>query len=322
MMKRWFMAAGLVLVLTAAANAVAAGLTIAVSRSPLSLPLYVAESQGYFAAEGVQVRFNEVVGGHRSFQQMLDGEADLATSSDAVIMSSSFKRKDFAVVASFVTSNRDIKLIAGKSAAIDRPQQLAGKRVGTIHGAASHYYLDTWLVFHGIDPKAIQLINLQPEAMAAALAQGQVDAVAIWEPFGFRIVKTVPGATLLPNADTYMLSFNLIASRKLLGQRDDDLVKVLRALLRAEQFIQSEPARAKAILRTHLGLDQEYIDWIWPHYKYRLALEQSLITTLESEARWARQEGYVTAGRSPNYLEFIHTAPLRKARPDRLGIRR
>lgn len=324
MPRRWFMAAGLLLVLTltGAATAVAAGLTIAVSRSPLSLPLYVAESQGYFAAEGVQVRFNEVVGGHRSFQQMLEGEADLATSSDTVIMSNSFKRKDFAIVASFVTGHRDINLVVGKNAAIERPQQMAGKRVGTVLGAASHYYLDTWLVFHGVDPKAIHLVNLQPEAMAAALTQGQVDAVSIWEPFGFRIVKTIPGAKLLPNPDTYVLSFNLIASRKLLGQRDDDLVKLLRALLRAEQFIQAEPARAQAILLTRLNLEQDFIDWIWPHYKYRLALEQSLITTLESEARWARQEGYVTAERSPNYLEFVHTAPLRKARPDRLGIGR
>lgn len=325
MTRRWLIAAGMLLALTltgAAATAVAAGLTIAVSRTPLSLPLYVAESQGYFAAEGVQVTFNEVVGGHRSFQKLLDGEADLATSSDAVIMSNSFKRNDFAVVATFVTAKKDINIVAGKDAAIARPQQIAGKRVGTVLGSASHYYLDTWLVFHGVDPKAVQLVSLQPEAMAAALAQGQVDAVAIWEPFGFEIIKAIPGAKLLPNPDTYVVSFNLIVPKRHLGQRDDDLVKVLRALLRAEQFIQSEPAKAQGILLTRLKLDQDFIDWIWQHYKYRLSLEKSLITTLESEARWARQEGYVTAGRSPNYLEFIYTEPLRKARPDRLSIGR
>lgn len=310
----------LLLAIATSGAAVAAGLTIAVSRTPLSLPFYVAETQGYFAAEGVQVALKEVIGGHRSFQQMLDGEADLATASGTVIMFNSFKRDDFAVVASFVTSSNDTKLILGNGASISSPQQLAGKRIGTVVGASSHYFLDTWLIFNGVDPKSIRLSNHQPEAMATALAKGEVDAVAIWEPFAFQALKAVPGTRLLPDHGAYVMSFNLIGNKKLLELRDDDLARVLRALLRAEQFIQSEPAGAQAILRARLKLDQDFIDWIWPHYKYRISLDQSLITTLEGEARWARQEKHVIAGRSPNYLRFLHPQPMLKLRPDRVTI--
>ena len=92
------------------------------------------------------------------------------------------------------------------------------------------------------------------------------------------------------------------------------------ALARAERFIASEPQKAQAILRTRLLLDQAYIDWLWPRYRYQLTLDQALLTTLESEARWARQENHVVASQSPNYLSFIHSAPLRRVQASAVSI--
>lgn len=319
LLLRRLAAASLLLALSGMAAAAGAGLTIAVARTPLSLPFYVAESQGYFSAEGVRVRLTEVKGGYLAMQQLNDKVTDLATASDSVIMFHSFKRNDFAVLASFV-SGQDVALIAGKPLAQARPQQLAGKRIGVVVGSASHYYLDSWLVFHGVDPQTIQMIPLQPETIAPALKTGEVDAVAIWDPFAFEILNTEPGARLLPNPGIYTLSFNLIADKKLIGARDDELVRVLRALLRAERFIDAEPARAQAILSKRLDLKQDYIEWTWSKYQYRIALTPLLLSTLESLARWARREGHVSASRSPNYLDYIEGEPLRKAQPERMGI--
>lgn len=302
------------------AAAAAEPLKLSLSQTPLSLPFYVADSQGYFAAEGLTLRINEVIGGHRTLQQVLEGTADLATSSEAVVMFSSFQRNDYAVIATFVTSDDDVKLITRAETGITRPQQLAGKRVATVIGSASHYYLDTSLLLNGVDPKAVQVRNLQPEAMAEALKNGEVDAIAIWEPFPFKILQTLPGARMLPKSGAYRLSFNLIVHKKLRGVRDDDLVKLLCGLERAEQFIKTQPLKAQAILRERLQLDQSFIDWIWPRYSYRLALEQSLITTLEGEARWARQEGHAKGERSPNYLDFIYSGPLRRVLPAAVTI--
>lgn len=301
-------------------SAEAAELRVSVSRTPLSLPFYVAESEKYFAAEGVQLKLNEVIGGHRTMEQLLNGEADLATSSEAVVMFNSFKSKDFAVIGTFVTSSDDVKLITRKDAGIARPESLTGKRIGTVVGAASHYYLDAWLLLNGEEPKSVRIINLQPEAMEAAISKGEVDAVAIWEPFPFRILKAVPGTKVMPGAGAYVLSFNLIAHRKLVGERDDDLVRLLRALDRAQRFIKAEPLKAQTILRERLQLDQAFIDWIWPRYNYNLALDQSLIKTLEAEARWARRESMVKAERSPNYLDFIHSGPLTRVRAGAVSI--
>lgn len=301
--RHWLMSTlALLLALSGLSATADEGLTIVVSRTPLSLPFYVAESQGHFTAEGVKVTLTEVVGGHRAMQHLDERTADLATTSDTVIMFNSFKRNDFAVLASFVTSDQDVELIAGKALAQALPQQLAGKRIGAVVGSASHYYLDSWLIFHGVDPQTVQIIPLQPETMASALQKGEVDAVATWDPFIFETLKSVPDAKLLPNPGSYTLSFNLIADKKLIGTRDDELVRVLRALLRAERFIEAEPAKAQALLRERLDLKQDFVAWVWPKYQYRIALAQSLLSTLESQARWALREDHVSASHSPNYL--------------------
>lgn len=296
-------------------------LSIAVSRSPLSLPLYVAEHEGYFTAEGVQVRFEEVIGGHRAMQALLDGKTDLATSSETVVMFNSFKRNDFAIIASFVSSTDDVKLVTRPGSGISKVSDLAGKRVATILGAASHYYLDTLLLLSGVDPARVHIVGMQPEAMAQALQKGEVDAVTAWEPHPFQILGNVANANIVVTPRFYTLTFNLIASRKIINEKHDaDLVKLLRAVERAQRFIAAEPNKAQSIMRARLGLEQPFIDWIWTGYNYRLALEQSMLSTLESEARWARTQGHVKAENSPNYIEFIYSTALRKTLPNSVSI--
>lgn len=294
-------------------------LGLAVSLTPLSLPIFVAEQQGYFAEAGLQLRLQEVVGGHRAMQLLQEGKADLATASEAVLMFNSFKKPPIALLASFVSSANDSKLVLGPKVGIKQIKDLLGKRIGTVLGTASPYMLDTTLLASGVDPQSLHIVNLQPEAMADALKSGQVDAVAIWEPLPFKLLQSIPGSRILPTPGSYRLSFNLIAAKALLGTRDEELRKILTALARAERFISLQPEQAKALLRSRLKLDQAFIDWIWPDYHYRLTLDQWLLSSLEAEARWARRgghiEGIASSDASPNYLDLIYAKPLREAFP-------
>lgn len=302
------------------ASLAAEPLVLALSRTPLSLPFLVAQKQGYFEAEGLPIKIVEVIGGHRSLQQVLDGRADLATCSEAVVMFNSFKRDDFAILATFVSSADDIKLIAHPDSGITKAKDLANKKIGTIVGAASHYYLTSLALLSGVDPKSLKVVSVEPENMAKVFKQREVDAVVSWQPFAYQAEQAVPGAQAIPDGGFYTETFNLVVHRKLIGNRDDELARLLRALARTEAFIADQPQQAKQLMRTWLQLEQTYVDWLWPRYRYGLSLGQSLLTTLESEARWARAEGLVSASRSPNYLNFIHAEPLRTIRPVAFGI--
>ena len=316
----WAAAVGLVLILGDPVAVNAEPLRVAVSQTPLSLPIYVAESEGYFAAAGVSVALFDVIGGHRSLGQVLDGVADLATSSETVVMAHSFERRDYAVIATFVTSDDDVKIVTRPGSGITGIGGLAGKRVAAVVGASSHYYLDMSLLMDGVDPKSIDLKDMQPENMAEALGRGEVDAISIWEPFPFKALLKVPGAAVLPNSGAYLETFNLIVRRDVCRTRGGDLVKFLRAVDRAEHVILADRAKAQAILRGRLHLEQPFIDWVWQHYNYGLTLSKSLLTTLEGEARWTQQESAARSEKTPNYLEFICPMPLRDVRPSAVSI--
>ena len=53
---------------------------------------------------------------------------------------------------------------------------------------------------------------------------------------------------------------------------------------------------------------------VWPHLNFRLSLDQALLRTVESEARWALREGH-ERGEMPNYLPFFHSQPLLQVKP-------
>jgi len=278
-------------------------------------PLVIAVSQSFFAEEGLQPRMSPCVGGGRCMRMLRESRADVATMSDTPIMFAAFEGRDFAVIATFVTTTDDVKLIARRDSGISRAAHFAGKTVGVVHGAAGHYFLDVFLTLHGIDPKTVRTVPLSPEGMREALAAGTVDAVSIWEPFAHRIVRSAGDrVVVLPNPGLYRMTFNLVASRRVADTRDADLAALLRALERAQTFIHDEPARAQAILRERLGVDEDFVRAVWPTLNFRLSLDQALLRTLESEARWALREGHAQ-GEVPNHLPLLDPRPLLKVKP-------
>ena len=292
-------------------------LVLAVARNAVSMPALVAEDQGYFAAEGVAVRTQECPDGRRCLQLLLDGKAQLATAADLPIVFKSFERTDYAILATFASSGRDVKLVTRKSAGITSARQLEGKRVATISGTSAHFFLDSYLIFNNVDKAKVTVVALMPEQMTAALERREVDAVAVWEPFAYLAMKAMgTDGAILPSPRIYTETFNLVSDRRTIASREGDLVKVLRALERAQQFIRERPKQAQSILLRLFKLDQAFIDWAWNDLDYRMALDQSLVTTLEGEARWAVREGHVSADkRIPNFLDFVYSGPLRKAVP-------
>ncbi len=298
-------------------------LVLAVSRSPLSLPLYVAEERRYLAEEGLEAVLVDCIGGHRCLRQVLEGRADVATAGELPVVFNGFERSDYAVLATLVTAADDVKLIAHARSGIARARQLAGKRVGLTLGTAGHYFLDSFLLTAGVDPRSVSIVGLQPEQLLAALQAGTVDAIVAWEPYAYEATKALGmQATVLPSSGTYLQTFNLVSGRVQLQARHDALVRMLRAVERAERYIAEQPAQAQAILRRRLQMEPAAVDAIWPGLSFRLRLDQSLITTMEGEARWAMREGHVKARSAPNFLLLVHAAPLHSVNPAAVSVAR
>lgn len=312
--------AGCALLAGGAAGAADELVLAASRRQALNLPVVVAEAEGYFKAEGLALRIVDCSIGRLCLKQLLDGQAQLATVADSPIAFASLNSDRFVVLATITTNRNDSKIVARKSSGIRSPADLAGRRVGSFVGTSAHYFLDLVTLLAGVDPARLTVVNLAPDAAAAALVSGQVDALAVFEPYAQAAVRALgDDAQLLTNKRVYEQTWNIVAARGIAGARDRELQALLRALDRAERFIHDQPARAKALMRERSGLDEAAVERLWEDLTFKLTLEQSLLTTLEGQARWALRSGHAS-GRAPNYLERLHPGPLERVRPDAVTV--
>lgn len=300
----------------------AQALRIGVSETLLSLPLYVAEEEGFFQRHGVSVEFINCVGGNRCIKNMLEGQTDLSTATELPVVFNSFTRSDFAILTSFVSASNDMKVVARADSKITHPRQLRNKTLGYVKGSASQYVLDSVLVYNGIDPDTVNLKAITPETALTALADKEVDALCIWEPFASRIeLQLGPEVALVPLPKLYTATFNLIAMKSVIVSNPKELERLVRALKDSTEFIQTNPEKAKALAAKRLKVPVVLIEKIFDDYRFRLSLNRFLPRTMDGQARWALREGYVDERLpQPNYTGFFYPNFLKAVNPSAVSL--
>ncbi len=313
----------LLLAVWLAGSAAAAPLTVAVSRSPHSLPVFVALADGLFEAEGLEVKAVEAPSGRRCLKLMAEGRADVGTAAETAIVFESFERTDFAVIATFSSTTSDVELVARRAAGVKVPADLVGKRVGVVKGTSAQYFLDSFLLNNNVDPQSIVQVPIQPDAALNAMATGQVDAVAVFQPFAYATAHSprVDGVVLSESGD-YKQTFNLVAQNSVLKTRRSDVERFLRAIHRANESIRAQPRRAEAIFVARLAVEPSFAAWSMQRTHALLALEEGLLRTLQLQANWALREGYATGSKPADYRVMIDAAPLRAVLPNAVGLAR
>jgi NitT/TauT family transport system substrate-binding protein len=295
-------------------SAAAGELRLAFSPNPGSLPIYVAQAQGLFAAEGLSLQPVECNVGKACLRQLLSGKADVATAADLPLVLAAFAGERFAVIATLNTNRNDTKIVARRSGHVTGTNDLAGRRVATVSGTTAQYALESQLLFDGVNPAAVDKIDLPVSELRPALLARRVDAVAIFEPMASEIAAALGGdAITMHTRGSYTQTWNLVGVQGG-GSAGPERRRLLSALLKASDWIAAHPAEARALLQQRTGLSAELIEASWDALGYEVSLKQSLLVTLEAQARWARRERMVDAP-PPNFLRFIDANPLRSLRP-------
>lgn len=291
----------------------------------LALPqaglVQLAFAKGYFANEGVDATLRLQTSGKAALQGVLAGHADLATASETPIVFARLEGKPVAIIATVGTAGRNLAVVARKDHGISRPADLQGKKVGVTLGSNGEFFLDTIFIANGIGRDQRKIVNLEPEAMLSALVSGQVDAVTTWEPQVIRIQKELGdrGVTFY-NEELYTENFNLVTRPDYVVKNPETVQKLLRALIKAEEFAEENPAEARRILAESSGLDQALVHEIWGSLDLRVTLQQSLVIALEDQARWAAQRTRGEAVRIHDYQTDIYPTGLLAVKPEAVRL--
>jgi len=299
-----------------------AKLTLGVESSLLPAAVWVASEKGYFREEGIDLTIKAYETGKLSFAAMLDGKGpEISTVAPTPIMFTSFERQDFSILATFVYSDDDIKVIARTDQGIAKAADLKGKRIGTPAGTTGQFFLAAYLASNGILTSDVNEVNIAPAKLPLALQRGQVDAIVIWEPHAINARNLMAGnVRRLPSSKVYRETFVLTAMKEFANTRPETLEKFLRVIHRATAFINTHQDESIAIVAKTIGMKEQRLRELWGDYVFELSLDQSLILTLEAETRWAIKNQLTDKTIVPNYLEMIHLNALEAVKPDGVKI--
>ncbi|MCR9388042.1 ABC transporter substrate-binding protein [Vibrio metoecus] len=278
---------------------------IAVSQTPLSSPFYIADQLGFFREQGINVELVACSGGVQCSQALLKGDVSYATASESVVMFTSFERQDFEILASFVQSDNDVKLLALKENEIHAMGDLQNKRIGMIKASSSEFYFDSLLLVNNLKGIPLNKVYGSPEELYQKLFDKQLDAVSIWEPWGYKIdVAANSQVTNLGLPGIYTLSFNLLTMKNTPASEKQNTLAILKALKQAISWMHQNPEKTLHRVAGVLNIDEKQLQWSWQDYSFRLSLGNTLLTNLQLQGRWALDSRLVL-GEMPDYRQLM-----------------
>ncbi|ROM61831.1 aliphatic sulfonate ABC transporter substrate-binding protein [Pseudomonas brassicacearum] len=222
-------------------------------------PALIADKQGYYREEGLNVDLKALGDGPVIQQALAAGELDVAYVGTPPVYQW-FSRGLQSRILAKVNYGQAAVIVDAKSP-ITTLEGLKGKKLaGVKKGSGMDVLLRGYVLKEkaGLDPdKDLDIIDMPPGNMNAALERGIVDAAFSWEPFvsqsvlrgSSRILLDVNQA--LPQYPWYVV----IALPKTLQERPDDVVKLLRAHRKAIAFLNEHPAESNRLIAEAFKLE-------------------------------------------------------------------
>jgi NitT/TauT family transport system substrate-binding protein len=286
-----------------------------------SAPAYIARQRDFYAQEGVDVELRFYRSGKEALAAVLRGEAHLATVADLPIALAVLDGADLRVLATICKSGRENSLVARKDRGISTPDQVRGKTVGIIPGTTSEFLLDEFLVLHGIPRPSITVVQMRPEETVAALRDGKVDAVSTWGQHTASLLKSLgDNGVRFFSEETYQMYWNVASSGAFVASHEDSLRRIIKALGRGSSYILQHDDAAQKMVMEAVGLDREQMAALWPDYEFEQTLDQSLILTLEHQARWALQRNNRQPRQVPDFRRVVYVDPLADINPTAVTV--
>lgn len=193
--------------------------------------------------------------------------------------------------------------------------------MGITKGSTGHFFLGLFLAHNDLRLSEVETIDLEAPGLPGALAEGQVDAISTWEPHILNARKLLgEGALLLPGEGIFREDFYFVANRNFMENNPEILKNFLKAIKKGAEFIQKNREESINIVSQRLKLDKELTASVWGDFDFQLMLDQTILITLEDEARWVIREGLTDKKEVPNYLYFIYTDALQDVTPEAVTI--
>jgi NitT/TauT family transport system substrate-binding protein len=214
------------------------------------LPLTIAESLGYFKAEGLDLTISDFAGGSQALRAVIGGSADVVSGAfeHTVNMQAKGQR-----LRAFVLQGRAPQIVLGVNPKtmpdFKTVAELKGKKIGvTAPGSSTNVMANFVLAKAGIKPSEVSYIGVGASSGAvAAMRSGQIDAISNLDPVITLLarsgdLKIISDTRIVAEADKVfggpMPAGCLYTPQAFIDKNPNTVQALANAIVRADKWIQ------------------------------------------------------------------------------------
>jgi len=283
-------------------------------------PFYIAQAEGYFAEEGLEVEFVEL-GGEEATPLLIQGKLDVIVGIGAYYLNAIARGAEIKVVADKghvgTTGCSPSALVVRRelfeTGEVDSVAELEGRTMVLRSASMEEYFLEKLLDTAGLTVDDLELTYMPDVATVEAMAQGTIDLCMAGEPWTTRHVQTGNAVLWIPYNDlapgeqhvTVVYGPSLLEANPDAGRRF--MVAYLRGV---RQYNQGKTERNLEIMAEFSGLDKEILKaacWFYIYDDGHVNV-QSLLDFQE----WAVEKGYLDSVvpeeqlYDPSFIEYAN----------------
>ena len=265
----------------------------------------LADVLGYYKEEGLDATVKWIVSGTDMPSLAASGQVNFygeGNFTNAIL-------RDKGVDMRYVVRTADISgtqsFVLGPNAKVSSPKDLEGKKVGMAAGAGVSVAIANMAKQYGIDYSKIQFVNLQPPDQAPALARGDIDAMAVWEPWSLAGRK-LGGTVYFTGNRSYVdgaekqvpwlyLDSGINVKGDFMDKNPNTVKAVIRAIMRATDYINTNPIeKSAAALSPALEVPAEDLATIMKENIYSNEWDQRAVEGSNEFIKWGADLKYVS----------------------------
>ncbi|MDQ3076047.1 MAG: ABC transporter substrate-binding protein [bacterium] len=296
-------------------------LTVASVDTPGFALFYIAQNKGFFKEENLEITNKSFPRGIDALSNVLKGDSDLALTFETPVVRKIYEGGDLRVLSGMLTATKSVAVVGRKDKNISIPTDLKGKKIGVTKNSSHEFFLYSYLTSQGIRLSDVTIVDGEFKSLAGMLKEGAVDAVASGNPFLYDVKKEFPPeAITVFYSDSYTESALLSGRDDIVKSKKEGIIRFIRALDKAERLYLSNNEEAlEAVVGELPTFSEETIRGTWAEYTPTLILNNVLLTLLNREGQWFKDNGLYTT-ELPNFRNAALPDYLKTVKPDAVTI--
>jgi len=287
---------------------------------PSSLLIYIAQDADLFTQEKLQLQPVAFASGREALQGALSGSVDAAVVYATPVVVTALGGEDVVVLSLLHRADGLTGVAVRPGARIQTAAQLRGHKVGVTPGTSSQLALDVLLAEGGLSASDVEVVPGSQTQLQELLNRGEVDAASLWVPNLFTATRPDRGNANLVVSEIYSELSMLAGLRKHVEAHHTEVLRLLRALDRAQGLLRDDPNLALATLRRRFPqLSDDNLRVIAGRSRFELGLSNLLLSSLRQEAAWLEERG-VTRHSRVRLRDVPLLGPLDEVSPEAITL--